>query len=69
MHRLTVLAHPHPFAVLTDYQPPSASPYPAGLCPAFRAAGITTKALVLDWNWNWNKWAEWGAPNQQRSTA
>ncbi|GAA2780097.1 ricin-type beta-trefoil lectin domain protein [Crossiella cryophila] len=30
------------------------------LWPAFRAAGITTKTLVLDWNWD--KWAEFGAP-------
>ncbi len=30
------------------------------LFPAFRAAGISTKTLILDWNWD--KFAEYGAP-------
>ncbi len=30
------------------------------LFPAFRAAGITTKTLILDWNWD--QWNAYGAP-------
>jgi len=30
------------------------------LFPAFRAAGITTKTLILDWNWD--QWDAFGAP-------
>jgi glucosylceramidase len=32
----------------------------SNLLPAFHAAGINTKVLLMDWNWD--AWASWGAP-------